>query len=97
VLVHEAGAERIDLEDRGGPPGPLIPPLSELADLLLRLTTPIRPAPVVAIALSTRRLGSDEEARAAIAAVEAETGLVCDDPVRFGAERLWRAVAEALA
>ena len=28
VLVHEAGAERIDLEDRGGPPGPLIPPLS---------------------------------------------------------------------
>ena len=34
VLVHEAGAERIDLEDRGGPPGPLIPPLLELADLL---------------------------------------------------------------
>jgi uncharacterized NAD-dependent epimerase/dehydratase family protein len=52
---------------------------------------------VVAIALSTRRLGSDEEARDAIAAVEDETGLVCDDPVRFGAERLWRAVAEALA
>ena len=54
VLVHEAGAERIDLEDRGGPPGPVIPPLLELADLLLRLTTPLRPAPVVAIALSTR-------------------------------------------
>ena len=36
VLVHEAGAERIDLEDRGGPPGPVIPPLSELSDLLLR-------------------------------------------------------------
>ena len=34
VLVHEAGAERIDLEDRGGPPGPVIPPLLELADLL---------------------------------------------------------------
>ena len=45
VLVHEAGAERIDLEDRGGPPGPVIPPLLELADLLLRLTTPLRPAP----------------------------------------------------
>ena len=55
VLVHEAGAERIDLEDRGGPPGPVIPPLAELSDLLLRLTTPLRPAPVVAIALSTRR------------------------------------------
>ena len=97
VLVHEAGAERIDLEDRGGPPGPVIPPLLELADLLLRLTTPLRPAPVVAIALSTRPIASDEDARAAIAAVEAETGLVCDDPVRFGAERLWRAVEGALA
>ena len=60
VLVHEAGAERIDLEDRGGPPGPLIPPLRELADLLLRLTSPLRPAPVVAIALSTRPIASDE-------------------------------------
>ena len=61
VLVHEAGAERIDLEDRGGPPGPLIPPLPELADLLLRLTTPLRPAPVVAIALSTRPIASDDD------------------------------------
>jgi uncharacterized NAD-dependent epimerase/dehydratase family protein len=97
VLVHEAGAERIDLEDRGGPPGPEIPPLLDLADLLLRLTTPLRPAPVVAIALSTRTIPSDEAARAAIRSVEAETGLVCDDPVRFGAERLWRAVESALA
>ncbi len=97
VLVHEAGAERIDLEDRGGPPGPVIPPLMELADLLLRLTSPLRPAPVVAIALSTRAIASDEEARAAVAACADATGLVCDDPVRFGAERLWRAVEKALA
>jgi len=97
VLVHEAGAERIDLEDRPGPPGPTIPPLMELADLLLRLTTPLRPAPVVAIALSTRTIPGDAEARTAIAAVEAETGLVCDDPVRFGADRLWLAVESALA
>jgi uncharacterized NAD-dependent epimerase/dehydratase family protein len=96
VLVHEAGAERIDLEDRGGPPGPVIPPLSELADLLLRLTTPLRAAPVVAIALSTRRIESDDEARAAIASIADETGLVCDDPVRFGATRLWRAIEDAL-
>ena len=97
VLVHEAGADRIDLEDRGGPPGPVIPPLAELSELLLRLTTPLRPAPVVAIALSTRQIESDDEARAAIAQVERETGLTCDDPVRFGAERLWRAVERALA
>jgi uncharacterized NAD-dependent epimerase/dehydratase family protein len=97
VLVHEAGADRIDLEDRGGPPGPVIPPLAELSELLLRLTSPLRPAPVVAIALSTRRISSDDEARTAIAQVESETGLTCDDPVRFGAERLWRAVESGLA
>jgi uncharacterized NAD-dependent epimerase/dehydratase family protein len=97
VLVHEAGADRIDLEDRGGPPGPVIPPLAELSELLLRLTAPLRPAPVTAIALSTRRIASDDEARAAIAQVERETGLTCDDPVRFGAERLWRAVERELA
>jgi uncharacterized NAD-dependent epimerase/dehydratase family protein len=34
----------------------------------------------------------DDAARAAIAAAEAETGLVADDPVRFGAERLLEAV-----
>ena len=97
VLVHEAGADRIDLEDRGGPPGPVIPPLSELSDLLLRLTAPIRPAPVVAIALSTRRIERDDDARAAIVAVAEETGLVCDDPVRFGTARLWPAVERALS
>ena len=41
--------------------------------------------------------GSIEELKARSAGVEGETGLVCDDPVRFGPERLWRAVAEALA
>ena len=36
VLVHEAGAERIDSRT-GGPARPVIPPLAELSDLLLRL------------------------------------------------------------
>ena len=98
VLVHEAGADRIDLEDRGGPPGPVIPPLAELSDLLLRLT--------VAAATRARRRDraldpADRErrrgARGDRGQVERETGLVCDDPVRFGAERLWRAVERALA
>ena len=76
VLVHEAGAERIDLEDRGGPPGPVIPPLLELADLLLRLTDPAAARRRSSRSRSRRgRIASDEEARAAIAAVEAETGL----------------------
>jgi D-glutamate N-acetyltransferase len=48
------------------------------------------------VALNTRGL-DDDGAREAIAAVEAETGLAADDPVRFGADRLLTAVLERLA
>jgi uncharacterized NAD-dependent epimerase/dehydratase family protein len=51
---------------------------------------------VAAIALNTADLSSDDEARAAIAAAEAETSLVADDVVRFGAERVLDAVLGAL-
>ena len=47
------------------------------------------------MALNTRLLGEDDAARAAIAAAEAETGLVADDPVRFGADRLLDAIIAA--
>jgi uncharacterized NAD-dependent epimerase/dehydratase family protein len=46
-----------------------------------------RPAKVYGVALNTRLL-DDEQARAAIAAAETETGLPADDPVRFGASKL---------
>ncbi len=46
------------------------------------------------IALNTRHL-DDAAARAAIAAAEAETGLVADDPVRFGSARLLDALLAA--
>ena len=46
------------------------------------------------MALNTRAL-SEDEAHAAIAAAEAETGLPADDPVRFGAARLVDAVLAA--
>ena len=88
VLCHEAGATEI--EGAGGGPHP-IPPLRELVELHERLALPVRPAKVVAVALNTRRL-SDDDARAALAAAEAETGLPADDPVRFGASRLVDAV-----
>ena len=91
VLCHEAG--RTEIEGAGGGPHP-IPPLADLVDLHERLALSARPARVVAVALNTRALPK-EDARAAIAAAEAETGLPAGDPVRFGAARLVDAVLAA--
>jgi uncharacterized NAD-dependent epimerase/dehydratase family protein len=86
VLCHMAGAT--DVEGYEGYPLLSLPQLVALHEAI-SLTR--RPAVVACVALNTRHLG-DAEARAAIAAAEAETGLVADDPVRFGAGRLLDAV-----
>jgi uncharacterized NAD-dependent epimerase/dehydratase family protein len=88
VLCHEAGRDAID-----SPVGQgfAIPPLVELVDLYERVAAPVRPAKVACVALNTRGL-SEPDARAAIAVAGTETGLVADDPVRFGAGRLLDAV-----
>ena len=80
MLVHKAGATAL----RNYPDLP-IPPLPELVAAYEGVTRPVRPARVAAIALNTARPRDDDGARAAIAAAEAETGLVADDVVRFGA------------
>jgi uncharacterized NAD-dependent epimerase/dehydratase family protein len=92
VLCHEVG--RTEIEGAGGGPHP-IPSLAELVELHERFALPARPARVVAVALNTRALREEDEARAAIAAAEEETGLIADDPVRFGAARLVDAVLAA--
>ena len=86
VLCHLAGQTQVE----GFPDHP-IPPLRALVELYERASLPARPAKVAAIALNTRDL-AEEEARAAIAAASAETGLPADDPVRFGAATLLAAV-----
>ena len=91
VLCHESG--RTEIEGAGGGPHP-IPPLRDLVELHEQLALPARPARVAAIALNTSALG-EEEARAAVAAAEEETGLPADDPVRFGAGKLVDAVLVA--
>jgi uncharacterized NAD-dependent epimerase/dehydratase family protein len=91
VLCHQAGETAIE----GYPEHPL-PPLAELVELHQRASLTARPARVACIALNTRTLG-DGEARAAIAAAEAETGLAADDPVRFGAAKLVDAVLGTVA
>jgi uncharacterized NAD-dependent epimerase/dehydratase family protein len=64
-----------------------MPSLSSLIELHERTALIARPSPVVAIALNTRGM-EEEAARAAIADAERATGLVADDPVRFGAGRI---------
>ena len=89
VFVHEPGRQTID-----GDPRYSIPSLTELIDDQVRMARHVRPAPVVAVSLKTNRLDEDA-ARAAIAETERETGLIADDPVRFGAGRLLDAVLTA--
>jgi uncharacterized NAD-dependent epimerase/dehydratase family protein len=59
-----------------------IPPLREFIDMQERAAAPLRPAPVIAVALNTYDL-DDAGARAAVERVARETGLPVTDPVRF--------------
>jgi uncharacterized NAD-dependent epimerase/dehydratase family protein len=59
------------------------------------VAAPVRPALVAAIALNTSDLDEDA-ALSAVALVERETGLVADDVVRFGPDRVLDAVLDAL-
>ena len=89
LLVHEPGRELID-----GDPRYPVPALPGLIEDYLRIAAYVRPARMAGIALKTNRL-SDADARAAVERISAETGLVADDPVRYGAGRLLDAVLAA--
>jgi len=89
VLAHRAGATHFE-----GYRDVALPSLRELIDAYETVCRPLRPARVAAVALNTSRL-SEDEARAAIARAEDETGLPADDLVRFGADRVLDAVLTA--
>jgi uncharacterized NAD-dependent epimerase/dehydratase family protein len=91
VLCHHAGTTEIE-----GYPGHSQGSLPELVGLHEAVSLPARKAPVAAIALNTRGLEEDE-ARAAVTQVQAETGLPTDDPIRFGPGKLLDAVLARLA
>ena len=59
-----------------------LPPLPELVAMHEAAARPLRPAPVIAVALNTVDL-DDEAARRAVAEAEDATGLPTTDPVRF--------------
>jgi uncharacterized NAD-dependent epimerase/dehydratase family protein len=90
VLVHVATRERID--------GYELPVLGyrELIRTYESLCAGVKPAKVVAIALNTAALDADG-ARAAIADAREQTGLPCDDVVRFGPDALYAAFAPQVA
>jgi uncharacterized NAD-dependent epimerase/dehydratase family protein len=92
VLCHEVGRTVVE----GDPTASPILSLKELVDLHERMSLKLRPAKVACIALNTSPV-SEEEAQAAIADAEAETGLPADDPVRFGAGKLLDSVLKDAA
>ena len=90
ILVHKPNATH----NRNYPDLP-IPPLNELIAAYESVAQHVRPARVAALALNTSDL-DDDQAHAAVAAAERETGLVADDVVRFGPDRVLDAVLRAL-
>ncbi|MEO6529081.1 MAG: DUF1611 domain-containing protein [Gemmatimonadaceae bacterium] len=69
-----------------------IPPLVDFIRLSENAAAPLRPAPVIAVALNTFDL-DDEAASRAIETVQRETGLPTTDPVRFDPAPLADAIA----
>jgi uncharacterized NAD-dependent epimerase/dehydratase family protein len=93
VLVHQQGREWHHGWEGRSPLTRSLPDFVRIHQLVASL---VAPSVVPAIALNTTLLG-ESDARRAIATVSAETGLACDDPYRFGGERLLDAIRERLA
>ena len=90
IMCHKAGMDRIQ-EHRTAVK---VPPMSQFIALnedLASVCGSLTKAQTIGIALNTREL-SEADALAAIAELEAETGLPVQDVVRFGAEKLARAL-----
>jgi D-glutamate N-acetyltransferase len=90
VLCHDATRDRVEEFDVA------IPDLRTLAAMHEAWLNPVKPSKCVALALNTRGL-DESAARSAIARAHSDTGLPADDVVRFGAAKLWRALADAAA
>ena len=95
VLVHKPGQREHDFDHLPEASFPIaeLPPFIELHE---RIAGMVAPSKVVAIALNTSLFAADDEAREVIARISSETGLPADDPVRFGADRLWPAIRDAV-
>jgi uncharacterized NAD-dependent epimerase/dehydratase family protein len=95
VLVHKPGLVEHDFDHLPDASFPIadLPPFIDLHERIAGMVAPSR---VVAIALNTSLYPDDDEARLVIERIAADTGLPADDPVRFGADRLWPAIRDAV-
>ncbi len=91
VMVHKPGLTEHDFEHLPEASFP-IAQLPAFIELHERVAALVRPSKVVAVSLNTSLIADDDEARRLVAATAEATGLPTDDPIRFGADDLWRAV-----
>jgi uncharacterized NAD-dependent epimerase/dehydratase family protein len=94
ILVHRPALVDHDF-DHGPDVSFPLQPLPEFIRLHEAVASLVRPSKVVAVALNTSDY-DEEEARRLIEAAAAETGLPVADPVRFGADALWREIESAV-
>ncbi len=93
VMVHKPGLAAHDFDHLPDASFP-IAALPAFIELHERVAGLVAPSKVVAVALNTSLYADADEARRIIEATAGETGLPTDDPVRFGADRLWAAIRE---
>ncbi len=89
ILCHDSGRSEIPGF------GVAIPSLGELVRMHEMITAPVLPSRVIAIALNTHGL-SEAQASGRVAEAEAETGLPATDVIRWGSDKLVRALREGM-
>jgi uncharacterized NAD-dependent epimerase/dehydratase family protein len=95
ILVHKAGQTEHDFDHLPDASFP-IASLPSFIELHERVAGLVAPSKVVAIALNTSAIASDDDARAEIRRVAEETGLPTGDPVRFGGASLWADIEQSV-
>jgi uncharacterized NAD-dependent epimerase/dehydratase family protein len=95
VMVHKPGLAAHDFDHSPDVSFPIakLPGFIKLHESVAGL---VAPSKVVGVALNTMLYPVDADARRVIAEIADETGLPTDDPVRFGGDRLWPAVRDAV-
>ncbi|MBK9143824.1 MAG: DUF1611 domain-containing protein [Candidatus Melainabacteria bacterium] len=86
ILCHQEGRITTGESDH------VIPELPVLVEIYESLARFIRPTKVVGVAIDSRSIASDADARARLEEYSRQTGLPVTDPVRFGAANLFQAI-----